>query len=129
MSSSLTETIRLGEVAYARSGDKGNDANIGVWTHDDATWDHLRAVLTEGVVAAHFAALCRGGVTRYELANLRAFNFVLHEALDGGGPVSLRTDAQGKTLSLGMLELRLPPLPAAPRPTPRPTPTDPDPME
>lgn len=101
-------TIRLGDVAFARSGDKGDDANVGVWTHDDATWAHLREVLTAERVAAHVAALHPSRVTRYELPNLRAFNFVLHDTLDGGGAVSLRTDAQGKTLSLGLLELRLP---------------------
>jgi len=101
-------TVRLGDVAFARSGDKGNEANIGVWTHDAGTYAHLGRVLTEEVVAAHFAAVCDGGVTRYDLPNLSAFNFVLHDALGGGGLVSLRTDAQGKTLSLGMLELLIP---------------------
>lgn len=106
--------MRLGDVAFARSGDKGNEANIGVWTHDTVTYAHLGRVLTEEVVAAHFAAVCDGGVTRYDLPNLCAFNFVLHDALGGGGLVSLRTDAQGKTLSLGMLELLIPIIPIIP---------------
>lgn len=98
-------TVRLAEIASARSGDKGADANVGVWAADDATYAHLRSTLTIERVAEHFAAVCRGGVERYELPNLRALNFMLRDALDGGGAASLRTDAQGKTLSLGLLQM------------------------
>lgn len=97
--------VRLGEFASARSGDKGADANIGVWVSAEQEYRLIVEQLTEDVVAQHFRALCRGGVTRYELPNLRALNFILHDTLDGGGSQSLRTDAQGKTLSLGLLQL------------------------
>lgn len=103
----MAKKVRLGDFASARSGDKGADANVGVWVRSDDQYDVIVAQLTDQVVADHFSALCRGGVTRYEVPNLRALNFILRDALDGGGAVSLRTDAQGKTLSLGMLELQI----------------------
>ena len=103
----MSKKIKLGDFALARSGDKGADANVGVWVRSDDEYELIVAQLTEDVVADHFSALCRGGVTRYEVPNLRALNFMLHDALDGGGASSLRTDAQGKTLSLGMLELQI----------------------
>ena len=99
--------IQLREIASARSGDKGADSNIGVWTDDDETFELLREQLTAERVKDHFRALCRGEVERFELPNLRALNFILHDSLDGGGAASLRTDAQGKTLSLGLLQLEL----------------------
>lgn len=99
--------IQLREIACARSGDKGADANIGVWADDERTFEFLRDNLTAERVESHFRALCRGGVERYELPNLQALNFILHDALDGGGAASLRTDAQGKTLSLGLLQMVL----------------------
>lgn len=98
-------TVRLGDLAFARSGDKGDDANIGLWTHDAATYAHLLRVVTPERVAEHLAALGASRVTRYELPSLLALNLVVHDALDGGGAVSLRSDAQGKTLSLGLLEM------------------------
>ena len=76
---------RLREVALARSGDKGEHANIGVWVHDPAVYETLRMVLTEGRVAEHFAALAPEAVDRYELPNLLAFNFVLRGVLGAGG--------------------------------------------
>ena len=100
-----TKKVLLADVASARSGDKGADANIGLWTEQERIYELLREVLTPERVEAHFAALCRGGFTRYELPNLKALNFILHDALDGGGAASLRTDAQGKTLSLGLLQM------------------------
>jgi hypothetical protein len=102
-----TKKVFLAEVASARSGDKGADANIGLWTDDERVYDVLRDVVTPARVEEHFAALCRGGVVRYELPNLKALNFILHDALDGGGAASLRTDAQGKTLSLGLLQMAI----------------------
>jgi hypothetical protein len=101
----MTTTIKLSEIAFARSGDKGADANVGVWVDSDEKYEFIAEHLTEERVAAHFNRLCRGGVTRYELPNLKALNFILHDALDGGGAVSLRTDAQGKTLSLALLHM------------------------
>jgi hypothetical protein len=102
-----TKTVLLGEVASARSGDKGADANIGLWTDDVRVFEVLREQVTPARVEEHFAALCRGGVVRHELPNLKALNFILHDALDGGGAASLRTDAQGKTLSLGLLQMAI----------------------
>jgi hypothetical protein len=101
----MTRTVQLHQIASARSGDKGADANVGIWADDDRSFELLRDVLSEERVAAHFARLCKGGVTRYDLPNLRALNFILHDSLDGGGAASLRTDAQGKTLAAGLLQM------------------------
>lgn len=103
----MSKFVKLGSFASARSGDKGADSNVGVWVQSDEAYQVIAEQLTEQVVADHFSALCRGGVTRYALPNLRALNFILHDSLDGGGATSLRTDAQGKTLSLGMLEFQI----------------------
>jgi hypothetical protein len=102
--------VRLCEIALARSGDKGADANVGVWADDDDVYAYLVEALTAERVREHLGSLVRGGVTRYELVNLRALNFVLRDALDGGGTVSLRSDAQGKTYShaVGHLLLDVP---------------------
>ena len=99
--------VKVGDIAMARSGDKGADANVGVWARTDDDYELLRRQLTPAVVKAHFGALCRGDVDRYELPNLRALNFILHDALDGGASASLRTDAQGKTYGNGLLLLEL----------------------
>ena len=101
-------TIRLGDLAHARSGDKGNTANIGVVARDDASFAWLRSHLTEARVADHLRALEIGAVRRYELPGLRAFNFVIEKALAGGASRSLRLDTQGKALGMALLELRLP---------------------
>ena len=103
----MSTSVQLHQIASARSGDKGADSNIGVWTDNDQGYEFLKEQLTEERVKAHFGALCRGSVTRYELPNLKALNFILHDSLDGGGAASLRTDAQGKTLSLGLLQMTL----------------------
>lgn len=100
--------VRLGELAHARSGDKGNSANIGVVAHDDASFQWLRTHLTEAVVAAYLHPLQIGRVRQYELPHLRAFNFVIEKALAGGASRSLRLDTQGKALGMALLELRLP---------------------
>jgi hypothetical protein len=102
------EGVRLGDLAHARSGDKGNTANIGVVAHDDAGFQRLYRQLTADVVASYFRPLGVGTVRRYELANLRAFNFVIEKALAGGASRSLRLDTQGKALGTAILELRLP---------------------
>jgi hypothetical protein len=106
---STTQTP-LSAIARARSGDKGANANVGVWTDDEDIYEFLADVLTAQRVQEHLAALVHGEVVRYELPGLHALNFVLHDALDGGGTVSLRSDAQGKTLShaLGHLLLDVP---------------------
>lgn len=99
--------VRLLDIAHARSGDKGDDANVGVIALREAWYPVLQRYLTADVVRAHVAPLVRGGVDRYELPNLWALNFILHGALDGGGTRSLRIDAQGKVLSTAVLRLKL----------------------
>ncbi len=99
--------LPLHAVAYARSGDKGDHANIGVAARSAAIYQFLRAEFTEERVKRHYADLVRGSVVRYELPNLLAFNFMLHNALGGGGTLSLRVDHQGKTLAQGLLLMEL----------------------
>ena len=99
--------VRLLDLAHARSGDKGDTANVGVIARHPAHYPVLVRELTAERVAAHFAGLITGPVERFELPNLHALNFLLHGALGGGGTVSLKTDAQGKTLSTAMLRLEL----------------------
>ena len=99
--------VPLVQLAHARSGDKGDSANIGVVAYDAEIYPLLVDTLTADVVKRHFGTWVRGAVERYELPNLHALNFVLHGALDGGGTVSLRTDAQGKVLSAALLRLEV----------------------
>ena len=101
-------TVRVGDIAMARSGDKGADANVGVWARTDSDYALLCAHLTPERVKAHFADMCKGEVERYELPKLRALNFMLRDALDGGASASLRTDAQGKTYGNGLLLMEIP---------------------
>lgn len=98
-------TVRLGKIAYARSGDKGAGANIGVIAYTSAGYEFLRDRLGAADVARFFARLDPGNVVRYELPNLGALNFVLPTVLAGGGSVSLRIDAQGKALGQAILEM------------------------
>jgi hypothetical protein len=91
--------IQLVHLAHARSGDKGDTANIGVIAYDPAYYSLLREQLTTARVKAHLSPLVAGEVERFELPKLHALNFLLHHALGGGGTLSLRTDAQGKVLS------------------------------
>jgi hypothetical protein len=100
--------VRLGDIAHARSGDKGNRANIGVVAFDDAAYRTLQGVLTAERVADYLRPAGVGPVTRYELPNVRAFNFVIERALAGGASRSLRLDTQGKALGVALLEMRLP---------------------
>lgn len=90
--------VQLASIAYARSGDKGDNCNIGVAARDPGNYRILREQVTADAVKAHFDDICRGTVHRYELPNLHALNFVLESVLDGGGAKSLRLDPQGKTL-------------------------------
>jgi len=99
--------VLLVQLAHARSGDKGDSANIGVVAYEPDLYPLLVETLTPERVKAHFGTWVRGPVDRYELPNLHALNFVLHGALDGGGTVSLRTDAQGKVLSAALLRLEV----------------------
>lgn len=99
--------IPLLRLAHARSGDKGDTVNVGVIALEPAYYDLLAQELTAERVKAHFGELVKGGVDRFELPNLGALNFLLHNALGGGGTVSLMTDAQGKTFSTAMLRLEV----------------------
>jgi hypothetical protein len=102
-----TSTTTLRELAYARSGDKGASANIGVIAHTQADYEQLYETLTAARVKAFFEHLDVEDVVRYELPNLGAINFVLHRALGDGGSRSLRIDAQGKALGQQLLDMKL----------------------
>jgi hypothetical protein len=99
--------MKLRDICHARSGDKGDLANIGLVVYDRAHYDWLCETLTVDVVRTHFGARVRGAIERYELPNLGALNFVLHAALDGGGTRSRRLDAYGKSMSTTLLELEV----------------------
>ena len=99
--------VQLRQIAHARSGDKGDTANIGLIALKPEHYATLVREVTAARVKEHFAGICRGEVERYELPNLNALNFVLHHALDGGGLVSLRTDNQGKTYSSALLRMEI----------------------
>lgn len=99
--------VRLMDIAHARSGDKGDTANVGVIARRPEWYEVLDRYLTRERVAAHFAGLITGDVERFEIPNLQALNFLLHGALDGGGTLSLKTDAQGKVVSTALLRLVL----------------------
>jgi hypothetical protein len=99
--------VPLSRIAHTRSGDKGDICNIGVIAWEDRYYPILLREVTPARVKAHFGALVEGEVERYELPNLAALNFLLHRALGGGGTVSLRTDAQGKTFGAALLSLEI----------------------
>jgi hypothetical protein len=99
--------MRLIDIAHARSGDKGDTANIGLIAREERFYQILAREVTAERVKAHFAGICKGRVERFELPNLGALNFLLHESLGGGGTVSLRVDAQGKTLSAALLRMEI----------------------
>lgn len=99
--------VRLVDLAHARSGDKGDTANVGVIALRPQWYPLLRDVLTAERVREHFRGVITGDVERYELPNLYALNFLLHGALDGGGTLSLKTDAQGKVFSTALLRMVL----------------------
>jgi hypothetical protein len=107
-SMSNANSIPLSEIAHARSGDKGNHANIGVIAYTPAGYEYLRATLTAERVAEYFACLSLSRVERFELPRLWALNFLLYDALAGGASRSLRIDTQGKLLSTAIAELTLP---------------------
>ncbi|MBA3583220.1 MAG: hypothetical protein H0W36_01595 [Gemmatimonadetes bacterium] len=99
--------VQLRRLAHARSGDKGDTANVGVIAYSPEVYRFLKRELTAERVAAHFGGMIAGPVERFTLDNLEALNFLLHGALDGGGTVSLMTDAQGKVYSTALLRLEL----------------------
>ena len=99
--------IRLSEIAQARSGDKGDGSNVGVFVETAEHYELIKRALTTDAVKAHFQDVCKGEVERYELPNLLALNFILHDSLGGGGSASLITDAQGKTHGLAILRMEI----------------------
>ena len=99
--------IPLGRIAHTRSGDKGDTSNVGVIAWREKDYPILVREVTAERVKAFCGPLVKGSVERYELPNLGALNFVLHQALGGGGTVSLRVDAQGKTLGAALLAMEI----------------------
>ena len=99
--------VRLTKLAHARSGDKGDTANVGLIALQDEFYPILVREVTAERVKAHFKGICHGEVERFELPNLGALNFLLHESLGGGGTLSLMTDAQGKTFSTALLRMEV----------------------
>ena len=99
--------MRLSEIAHTRSGDKGDTVNIGVIAYRAEDYPVLVREVTAERVKEHFGELVKGKVVRYELPNLGALNFLLEEALDGGGTLSLRVDAQGKTFGAALLRMEI----------------------
>jgi hypothetical protein len=104
----MSDTIRLAEIAHARSGDKGNHANIGVIAYTSAGHEFLRSCLTASHVAEYLHPLTPRKVERFELPRVPAYNFMLYDVLAGGASRSLRCDSQGKVLSAALLEMQLP---------------------
>ena len=99
--------VKLLDIAHGRSGDKGDSANIGIIAYDDDGYNIINKYLTVDKVKKHFEGICFGEVERFELPNIRALNFLLHNTLGGGGTVSLKLDAQGKTLAAALLKMEL----------------------
>lgn len=99
--------VRLEELAHARSGDKGDASNVGLIANDERAYAWLRTTLTPGFVSRLLAGWVRGEVERFDVPNILAFNFILHDSLGGGGSTSLLTDAQGKTHAQALLRCEL----------------------
>ncbi|MBX7153282.1 hypothetical protein K1X84_16765 [bacterium] len=99
--------IQLKHIAHARSGDKGDSSNVGLIAYKKEHYDLLREKVTPNAVKQHFKNICFGNVDRFEVPNLLALNFILHDSLGGGGTESLKNDAQGKTHGMGLLEMEI----------------------
>jgi len=99
--------VKLVRIAHARSGDKGDTTNVGLIALQPEFYPVLAEQVTAERVKKHFEGICLGAVERFELPNLGALNFLLHESLDGGGTLSLKTDAQGKTYSAALLRMEI----------------------
>ena len=102
-----TQRVKLSEIAHARSGDKGDGSNVGLIADSPELYDVIAREVTPERVKQHFQGFVRGAVDRYEVANLNALNFILHDSLGGGGTESLKTDAQGKTHGQGLLQMEI----------------------
>lgn len=99
--------IKLSQICHGRSGDKGDAANIGLIAYKKEDYELIKEKVTEEVVKKYFEGICLGKVERYEMPNINALNFVLHNTLGGGGTVSLKNDAQGKTLASALLMMEI----------------------
>lgn len=97
--------VKLLKIAHGRSGDKGNGSNVGIIARHPDIYPFLKKVLTSEKVKEHMKYVCKGDVERYELPNIGALNFMLNESLGGGGTVSLKLDAQGKTHASQVLRM------------------------
>src|SRR6267378_6204390 len=104
---SKARRVRLLDIAHARSGDKGDTANVGLIALKPEYYPILVKHVTAARVARHFKGVISGPVERFQLPNLQALNFLLHGALDGGGTISLKTDAQGKVFSTELLRMAI----------------------
>jgi hypothetical protein len=100
-------TVKLSRIAHTRSGDKGDTANLGVIAYDPGDYPLLEKQVTAERVKEYLGSLVRGRVERFCLPNLGALNFLLYESLGGGGTVTLRTDAQGKTYGAALLNMEI----------------------
>ena len=99
--------VKLDEIAHARSGDKGDASNVGLIAETPELYQILLEQVTAERVKEHFRQVCRGPVQRFELPNILALNFILHDSLGGGGTESLKNDAQGKTHAQGLLQMEV----------------------
>src|SRR3981081_4147761 len=114
--------VKLLDICHARSGDKGDAANVGLIAREEKFYPLIKSKVTSTAVKKHFKGICFGPVERFELPNLWALNFLLHNTLGGGGTVSLKHDAQGKTLAAAMLRMVIDVPPALLRPPAKPKP-------
>ena len=99
--------IKLSEICHGRSGDKGDAANVGLIAYKRENYELIKNKVTADAVKKYFEGICFGPVERYEMPNINALNFVLHNTLGGGGTVSLKNDAQGKTLASALLMMEI----------------------
>lgn len=99
--------IRLSEICHGRSGDKGDAANIGLIAYKKEDYEIIKSKVTADVVKRYFEGICLGSVERFEMPNINALNFILNNTLGGGGTVSLKNDAQGKTLASALLMMEI----------------------
>lgn len=99
--------VPLYRIALARSGDKGDASNVGLIARSPGLFEVIQQQATAERVKEHFREVCRGPVERFEMPNLLALNFILHDSLGGGGTESLKTDAQGKTHAQGLLTMEV----------------------
>jgi len=99
--------VQLREFCHGRSGDKGDAANIGLIAYNKEDYDVIKREVTAEKVKEFFTGICEGEVERFEMPNINALNFILHNTLGGGGTVSLKLDAQGKTLASALLKMEV----------------------